>query len=63
MRHFGLDSVVCLFASVQLALSATIEVTVGGPGVLKYDPPSVVCTYTRQQKKSTSQFYDIRTRM
>jgi hypothetical protein len=43
MRHFALGSVF-LLASAQLALSATIDVIVGGPGVLKFNPPSVVCT-------------------
>jgi len=40
MRHFALGSLF-LFASTQIALAATIDVTVGGPGVLKFNPSSV----------------------
>ena len=43
MRHFALTSLF-MFASAQIALAATIDVTVGGPGVLKFNPSSVVCT-------------------
>jgi len=40
MRHFALGSLF-MFASAQIALAATIDVTVGGPGVLKFNPSSV----------------------
>jgi plastocyanin len=58
MRHFGLASVF-LLASAQLALSATIEVIVGGTGVLKFNPESVnanvgdVVRFVFQQKNHT----------
>jgi len=57
MRHFVLASV--FLASAQLALAATIDVTVGGVGVLKFNPPSVnasvgdVVRFTFQQKNHT----------
>jgi plastocyanin len=40
MRYFALGSLF-MFASAQIALAATIDVTVGGPGVLKFNPSSV----------------------
>jgi len=40
MHYFALGSVL-LLASVQLTLAKTIEVIVGGPGVLKFNPQSV----------------------
>jgi len=40
MRHFSLGSIL-LLGSAQLTLAAIIEVVVGGPGVLKFNPPSV----------------------
>lgn len=58
MRHFALGSAF-LLASAQLALSATIEVIVGGPGVLKFNPESVtanvgdVVRFVFQQKNHT----------
>jgi plastocyanin len=58
MRHFTFGSVF-LLASVQLALCATVEVIVGGPGVLKFNPPSVnanvgdVVRFIFQQKNHT----------
>jgi plastocyanin len=58
MRHFALGSVL-LLASAQLSLAATIEVVVGGPGVLKFTPPSVnanrgdVIRFVFQQKNHT----------
>jgi len=48
-----------MFASVQIALAATFDVTVGGPGVLKFNPSSVnasvgdVVRFTFQQKNHT----------
>jgi len=58
MRHFAFGSLF-LLTSVQLALCATIEVVVGGPGVLKFTPPSVnanegdVIRFIFQQKNHT----------
>jgi plastocyanin len=58
MRHFAFGSVF-LLASVQLALCATVEVIVGGPGVLKFNPQSVnanvgdVIRFIFQQKNHT----------
>jgi len=58
MHYFALGSV-CLLASAQLALAATIDVIVGGPGVLKFNPPSVnasvgdVVRFIFQQKNHT----------
>jgi len=58
MRHFALGSVL-LLASAQLALAATIDVTVGGTGVLAFNPSSVnanvgdVIRFTFQQKNHT----------
>jgi plastocyanin len=58
MRHFAFGSLF-LLTSVQLALCATIEVVVGGPGVLKFTPPSVnanegdVIRFVFQQKNHT----------
>jgi len=58
MRHFALGSVF-LLASAQLALSATIDVIVGGTGVLKFNPPSVnanvgdIVRFTFHQKNHT----------
>lgn len=43
MRHFALGSVL-LLASAQLTLAAIIDVTVGGPGVLKFSPQNVNAT-------------------
>jgi plastocyanin len=40
MRHLALGSIL-LLASAQLARAATINVTVGGPGSLKFNPPFV----------------------
>jgi len=58
MRHFALGSFF-MFASAQIALAATIDVTVGGPGVLKFNPESVnanvgdVVRFTFNQKNHT----------
>jgi len=58
MRHFALGSVL-LLASAQIALAATIEVTVGGTGILAFTPSSVnanvgdVIQFTFQQKNHT----------
>lgn len=43
MLRFALGSVF-LLASIHSSLCATISVTVGGPGVLRFNPPSVVRT-------------------
>lgn len=58
MPHFALGSVL-LLASAQLALAATFNVTVGGPGVLKFEPQSVTASvgdiiqFIFQQKNHT----------
>lgn len=58
MRYFALGSIF-LLASAQLALSANIDVVVGGIGVLKFNPPSVnanvgdVVRFIFQQKNHT----------
>jgi len=58
MRHFALASLL-LLASAQLALAATFNVTVGGPGVLKFNPQFVnadvgdTIFFTFQQKNHT----------
>jgi plastocyanin len=58
MRHFALGSV-ALLASAQLALAATFDVIVGGPGVLKFNPQFVnasvgdVVRFVFQQKNHT----------
>jgi len=58
MHHFAFGFV-SLLASVQLALAATINVTVGGPGVLKFTPQSVtanvgdIVQFVFQQKNHT----------
>jgi len=43
MRHFALSALV--LAVAQPALSETFNVVVGGPGVLKFNPPFVVSTW------------------
>jgi len=58
MRHFALGSIL-LLASAQHALAVTINVTVGGPGVLKFNPQFVdaavgdVVQFIFQQKNHT----------
>jgi len=58
MRHFALGSV-ALLASAQLALAASFDVIVGGPGVLKFNPQFVnasvgdVVRFVFQQKNHT----------
>jgi len=58
MRHFALGSFF-LLASAQIALAATIQVTVGGTGVLAFNPSSVnanvgdVIQFNFQQKNHT----------
>jgi plastocyanin len=58
MRHIALGSVL-LLASAQLALAAIIPVTVGGPGVLKFEPEFVTAAvgdsvvFTFRQKNHT----------
>jgi len=58
MPSFFLGSIL-LLASAQLALAATLEVTVGGTGILAYNPPFVnasvgdVVTFTFHQKNHT----------
>jgi len=43
MRYFNVFTVAPLLFAYKYARAATIDVVVGGPGVLKYTPPFVVC--------------------
>jgi len=58
MLNFALGSIL-LLASAQLSLTATIQVTVGGTGILAYNPPFVnasvgdVVQFTFHQKNHT----------